>query len=186
MNYLYTLVEKILKLIRSGKSKICRGSWEIYNSVVYRNAKLICVIWPPAFELSTEIVEQMRGVCSISEIRKFQLPPKSAREFIFKLYEIDKASIQKIAPKIDRLLEAPVRICLFYAQFEDPKIIPHCDDNSWKKSRRINEAKADVRAAFKHRVPRYVYDVIIHSVEFPEQNMQVEQLVQNYGAQIHD
>ena len=186
MNYLYTLVEQILKPIRSGQSQICRGSWEIYNSVVYRNAKLICVIWPPAFELSTEIVEQMRGVCSISEIRRFQLPRQSAREFIFKLYELDKASMRKIAPKIDRLLEAPVRICLFYAQFENPKIIPHCDDNSWKKSRRINEAKADVRVAFKHRVPRYVYDVIIHSVEFPEQNMQVERLVQNYGAQIHD
>ena len=180
------LAEKILKLTRSGKSKICRGSWKIYNLVVYRNAKLICVIWPPAFELSPEIVEQMNGVCSISGIRKFQLPRQSAREFIFKLYELDKASDRKIAPKIDRLLEAPVRICLFYAQFENPQIIPHCDDNSWKRSRRISQAKADVRVAFKDRVPRYVYDVIIHSVEFPEQNLQVERLVQSYGTQIHD
>ena len=71
---------------------------------------------------------------------------------------------------------------VFEITLTQPRIVPHSDDNSWKRSETINLLKHNIRRQFSSRIKDYVYDVVIHSVEFPEQNAAVIQLVKKYAV----
>ena len=149
--------------------------------VRYRQATLLCIVWPPAFYLAGEIVAELSKSGKIGSLITATFEPQDLLLFIRKVYELDKATKRKIEPKIDRLSES-YTLMVFEITLTQPRIVPHSDDNSWKRSETINLLKHNIRRQFSSRIKDYVYDVVIHSVEFPEQNAAVIQLVKKYAV----
>jgi len=152
------------------------------NSLRWKKIDIILIIWPPAFPFFDEINSYITKYYEIKSFEITTIDEKRFEEFIFKLYEIDFANPQKVALKIDTLLNSPAySLGVVKISIPHPEMVVQ-DALNRVRCESAGDLKDKIRKKFKDRIPNYVYDVVIHSAEVNYQNKKILKILKQYSA----
>ncbi len=152
------------------------------NSLRWKKIDIILIIWPPAFPFIDEINSYITKYYEITSFEITTIDEKRFEEFIFKLYEIDFANPQKVALKIDTLLNSPAySLGVVKISIPQPEMVVQ-DALNRVRCESAGDLKDKIRKKFKDRIPNYVYDVVIHSAEVNYQNKKILKILKQYSA----
>ena len=152
------------------------------NSLRWKKIDIILIIWPPAFPFFDEINSYITKYYEIKSFEITTIDEKRFEEFIFKLYEIDYANPQKVALKLDTLLNSPAySLGVVKISIPQPEMVVQ-DALNRVRCESAGDLKDKIRKKFKDRIPNYVYDVVIHSAEVNYQNKKILKILKQYSA----
>jgi len=152
------------------------------NYLRWREIDIILIMWPPASPLFNEINEYILQYHDIKSFEIVQISDDKFEKFIYKLYEIDFANPRKVALKIDLLLNSPIyNLGVIKIRINKPKMQVQ-DILNRVRCESVGELKDRIRKKYKHRIPNYTYDVIIHSTEVNYQNKEVLKILKKYAC----
>ena len=152
------------------------------NSLRWKKIDIILIIWPPAFPFFDEINSFITKYYEIKSFEITTIDEKRFEEFIFKLYEIDYANPQKVALKLDTLLNSPdYSLGVVKISIPRPEMVVQ-DALNRVRCESAGDLKDKIRKKFKDRIPNYVYDVVIHSAEVNYQNKKILKILKQYSA----
>ena len=152
------------------------------NSLRWKKIDIILIIWPPAFPFIDEINSYITKYYEIKSFEITTIDEKRFEEFIFKLYEIDYANPQKVALKLDTLLNSPdYSLGVVKISIPRPEMVVQ-DALNRVRCESAGDLKDKIRKKFKDRIPNYVYDVVIHSAEVNYQNKKILKILKQYSA----
>ena len=144
---------------------------------------LLVILWPPAQDFFDAIQAEIAERYQVLESKDLYANADTYKEFIRQLYAIDYADPRKIALKLDALDRPPLKLRVLCVRIPQPDMVPQ-DALNRVRCVQVGDMKDAIRAAYRDRIPGYVYDLIIHSTEADHQNRQVRALLDRHTG--HD
>lgn len=199
--------EQIAALIKSGKQYIevkrlfdckaiiCNQEWaeknltrekvSVLNNILLDlkkewNREYVGIIWPPAYELRKDIIDEMAKYVSISRMSDMCLSRPSIIEFINRVYKIDDVEEWQIELKRERIIkEEKYNIRVIYFFNENPKF--HIKRFGHTISQTGMDLKKHIRDKYKKNIIQYTHDVILHTTDNYDQSDQVKAILEEYN-----
>jgi hypothetical protein len=136
------------------------------------NRSFLGILWPPAQEYFDEILYALEGYAIIQNYYDFDMS-NHAEEFIRSVYGTDDTEPWIIRDKIKRIQDENEKKCrIVHFIYEEPDF--RIKRYGHTISRYGVQTKQKIREAFKDKIDRYVYDVVIHTTDNFTQTEAVE------------
>lgn len=140
----------------------------------------IGIIWPPAYDIVDDIVEEMKKTVDVTGIGEFELESKEELgEFIRSIYNTDDTVASQIEDKVERMQqENTYKIKLVEFYMNNPEF--YIKRYGHTISRKGRELKTKIREQFRNQVNGYIFDIILHTADNYFQSEEVRNVVKRY------
>ncbi|MAG24892.1 hypothetical protein CMI47_04860 [Candidatus Pacearchaeota archaeon] len=124
------------------------------------------ILWNPCLLFKEEILKKIPNIIETSEIK---INKTDLYSFVFDIYKMDKRCARRkvLPPKIESLKKHGDRHLFVKCKIENPKF----DKNNVCKQ--AIDIKKEIRKEYKPKIKDYVFDIIIHAFDDPEQSKYV-------------
>ena len=140
--------------------------------------RLAVIIWPPAYYLASSIIESILSYNRLFQVDNnmdVQVPSNQFLKFILNVYKGDRRCDRSQLPwKWSHMRSRKNRIVFF------DLYVPKAKIGSNLVSKTAVNVKYHVRKKFKHLIPDYVHDIIIHIADNSAHSQNMCQYVQSY------
>ena len=174
--------------------KILKGIWrkyilynaflllllKMFNKIYYYNYKIIFIIWPPAYNLSNQITDDISKKHKINNIYDCKIKKSEFEHFLSEVYNIDNKNYKKkVYLKYERLIENNCLIKVLEVNFKMPTIEVQDILNN-KRCVDAHILKDFIRVKYKKNINNYIFDIIIHSTETQKQSFRLKKLIDQF------
>ena len=148
-----------LKIIKGNHPEKVMDFWAFQDPQITHLYPLTLVVWPPGFHIYKKIENDIRQQHRIWISKTHLLyPSNTLSKLVYKLYEDDRRCNKKnLIYKIKAFQKYPLHFRFINILVKDPKL------NAQGISRTIIGLKNKIRRRYKHLIPDYFYDIMIHS-----------------------
>lgn len=151
------------------------------NKLRIKRIELVVLLWPPAQNLVHEIKRDIEKKANVLKSEVCHIHSDKFIDLVRSIYVVDNASQEKISYKIQRLKRESLCVHVFLIRFDMPTMEAK-DLSNHKRCKEMSDLKKLIREKYKHRIPNYIHDIIIHSTEAEQQNDTVNKLIR--GAKL--
>lgn len=128
------------------------------------NRPFTFIIWSPAIHLADEIINDLSGYGSVSNVRKYSCTEREYEKIIRKIYSIDDIAKWKIDTKVDFFKKHSSEFVCADVLFPYHNFKMNNSNTDIVSSVCLN-AKKETRSIYKDRIENYIYDVILHACD---------------------
>ena len=175
----FNLIKINLNLANYQKKSSEITAWVFKNPNKLRLYPLSIIIWPPAWNLSRNIVEDISKRYRVVKDISFQLESKNIPKFIYEAYQDDvRCDKSKLGTKIRNITKYPGYFRYLKILVENPKI------NSQHVSETSIYIKKNIRGKYRKLIKDYHYDIIIHVSDNQKHTKSMYLVTQKYLKKI--
>lgn len=138
------------------------------------------ILWPPVQSFFDEIQNQLLQTYRIVSCLDFEFEEVDFQTFTRRIYEIDDIPRWKVERKIYAMLTYPKKVRLLSLEIPNPKFRKKMINNH-----DISDVGAKLKAKFRTmyaaKVDNYVYDIIIHTADNYDHNIQIAKIITDFN-----
>lgn len=154
--------------------------WVYRNPNQLRLFPLSVIIWPPAFHLSNEIINDLNKHYIVVQNKEFQLPDNLVTNYVYDAYRDDvRCDKSKLRYKLINFKKHPNRFRYLKILVKKPNL------NKENISETSIAIKKNIRSKYKSYIKDYIYDVILHVADNKKHTKSMNDITQKYLKKIY-
>lgn len=154
--------------------------WVNRNPKQLRLFPLSVIIWPPAFHLSSQILNDLNKHYIVVQDKPFKLPNNMVSNFVYDAYRDDvRCDKSKLKYKLINFKKHTMRFRYLKILVKKPVLNK---DNISETSIAI---KKNIRSKYKKYVKDYIYDVILHVADNKKHTKSMNDMTQKYLKKLY-